>query len=310
MKFKKIAILLTGIFCFFASHCCVSSDVQGLAKKLKAMEKTLPLPYHESLSAHVNNCSSKPIPCHFESYSAFMETELQKRSMPLELKYLPFALSQMNPNFTKGDRRGYWSLPTVVALRYGLSIDAQNDERLDLQPSTRAALDYLSELNAKYNNWWLSILAFSNSPNALHHALMRSDDIPELWDFDDGKLLPNTNVIGDLIAYIYLDNQAELRFTQPIQKSIAPSVTEPKIVSQSQTSEMPKQTVTKQDTTPKTTPKNTTKPKQNVTYYTVKKGDTLTKIANKYHVTVNDLKKWNKLKNDRIDVGQKLTIKK
>ena len=310
MKFKKIAILLTGIFCFFASHCCVSSDVQGLAKKLKAMEKTLPLPYHESLSAHVNNCSSKPIPCHFESYSAFMETELQKRSMPLELKYLPFALSQMNPNFTKGDRRGYWSLPTVVALRYGLSIDAQNDERLDFQPSTRAALDYLSELNAKYNNWWLSILAFSNSPNALHHALMRSDDIPELWDFDDGKLLPNTNVIGDLIAYIYLDNQAELRFTQPIQKSIAPSVTEPKIVSQSQTSEMPKQTVTKQDTTPKTTPKNTTKPKQNVTYYTVKKGDTLTKIANKYHVTVNDLKKWNKLKNDRIDVGQKLTIKK
>ncbi len=310
MKFKKIAILLTGIFCFFASHCCVSSDVQGLAKKLKAMEKTLPLPYHESLSAHVNNCSSKPIPCHFESYSTFMETELQKRSMPLELKYLPFALSQMNPNFTKGDRRGYWSLPTVVALRYGLSIDAQNDERLDLQPSTRAALDYLSELNAKYNNWWLSILAFSNSPNALHHALMRSDDILELWDFDDGKLLPNTNVIGDLIAYIYLDNQAELRFTQPIQKSIAPSVTEPKTVSQSQSSEMPKQTVTKQDTTPKTTPKNTTKPKQNVTYYTVKKGDTLTKIANKYHVTVNDLKKWNKLKNDRIDVGQKLTIKK
>jgi len=310
MKFRKIAILLTGIFCFFASHCCVSSDVQGLAKKLKAMEKTLPLPYHESLSAHVKNCSSKPIPCHFESYSAFMETELQKRSMPLELKYLPFALSQMNPNFTKGDRRGYWSLPTVVALRYGLSIDAQNDERLDLQPSTRAALDYLSELNAKYNNWWLSILAFSNSPNALHHALMRSDDIPELWDFDDGKLLPNTKVIGDLIAYIYLDNQAELRFTQPIQKNVASSVTEPKTVSQSQSSETPKQTVTKLDTTPKTTPKNTTKPKQNVTYYTVKKGDTLTKIANKYHVTVNDLKKWNKLKNDRIDVGQKLTIKK
>lgn len=239
-----------------------------------------------------------------------METELQKRSMPLELKYLPFALSQMNPNFTKGDRRGYWSLPTVVALRYGLNIDEQNDERLDLQPSTRAALDYLSELNAKYNNWWLSILAFSNSPNALHHALMRSDDIPELWDFDDGKLLPNTNVIGDLIAYIYLDNQAELRFTQPIQKNVASSVTEPKTVSQSQTSEMPKQTVTKLDTTPKTTPKNTTKPKQNVTYYTVKKGDTLTKIANKYHVTVNDLKKWNKLKNDHIDVGQKLTIKK
>lgn len=310
MNFRKIAILLTGIFCLFASHCCVSSDVQGLAKKLKAMEKTLPLPYHESLPTQVKNCSSKPIPCHFESYSAFMEMELQKRSMPLELKYLPFALSQMNPNFTKGDRRGYWSLPSVVALRYGLNNEAQNDERLDLQPSTRAALDYLSELNAKYNNWWLSILAFANSPSALHHALMRSDDFPDLWDFNDQKLLPNTKVIGDLIAYIYLDNQGELTFTQPIKKTIVQPAVENKTIEQNQSAKAPKQTVTKQDTTPKTTPKNTTKPKQNVTYYTVKKGDTLTKIANKYHVTVNDLKKWNKLKNDRIDVGQKLTIKK
>lgn len=232
--------------------------------------------------------------------------ELQKRSMPLEMKYLPFALSKMDPNFMKGERRGYWSLPTVVALRYGLSIDAQNDERLDLEPSTHAALDYLLELNAKYNNWWLSVLAFANSPNALHHALMRSDNIPELWDYDEEKLLPDTKIIGDLIAYIYLDNQGELTFTQPIKKTAVQPVVETKAIEQNQSDKAPEQSVTKQDTTPKTTPK----PKQNVTYYTVKKGDTLTKIANKYHVTVNDLKKWNNLKSDRINAGQKLTIKK
>lgn len=295
------------MFCFLASHCCVSSDAQGLAKKLKAMEQTLPLPYHDGLSTRVKNLAAKPVPCQFESYVAFMEKELQKRSIPLEVKYLPFAMSQLNPNFAKGDRKGYWSLPTVVALRYGLNIDAQNDERTDLEPSTRAALDYLAELNAIYNNWWLSILAFANSPNALHHALMLSDDIPELWDFDNEQLLPDTQVIGDLIAYIYLGNQGELTFTKPIQKTVAPKVDEttaPKPV------EEPKQSVTKQDTTQKTKSTSTSKPKQNVTYYTVKKGDTLTKIANKYHVTVSNLKKWNNLKSDRIDIGQKLTIKK
>jgi len=294
------------MFCFLASHCCVSSDAQGLAKKLKAMEKTLPLPYHDGLATRVKSLAAKPMPCQFESYSSFMEKELQKRSIPLELKYLPFALSQMDPNFAKGDRKGYWSLPTVVALRYGLNIDEQNDERSDLEPSTRAALDYLAELNAKYDNWWLSILAFANSPNALHHALMLSNDIPELWDFDDGKLLPDTKVIGDLMAYLYLGNQGELTFTKPIQKNVAPKVAEPKVPEASQKVEEPKAS----DTTPKAKPKTTPKPKQNVTYYTVKKGDTLTKIANKYHVTVNDLKKWNNLKSDRIDIGQKLTIKK
>jgi LysM repeat protein len=44
--------------------------------------------------------------------------------------------------------------------------------------------------------------------------------------------------------------------------------------------------------------------------YTVKKGDTLAKIAEKYDVTVAELKKWNKLKSDEIEVGDKLVIKK
>jgi membrane-bound lytic murein transglycosylase D len=45
-------------------------------------------------------------------------------------------------------------------------------------------------------------------------------------------------------------------------------------------------------------------------YYTVKKGDTLAKIADKYNVSVSDLKKWNKLKSDTIEIGQKLVVKK
>ena len=42
--------------------------------------------------------------------------------------------------------------------------------------------------------------------------------------------------------------------------------------------------------------------------YVVKSGDTLNKIAKKYHVKVSDLKKWNKLKGDMIREKQKLKI--
>lgn len=46
----------------------------------------------------------------------------------------------------------------------------------------------------------------------------------------------------------------------------------------------------------------------NRTVHTVKKGETLASIAKKYHISVSNLKKWNNLKKDVINVGQKLTI--
>lgn len=42
--------------------------------------------------------------------------------------------------------------------------------------------------------------------------------------------------------------------------------------------------------------------------HTVKKGESLGKIANKYHVSIGNIKKWNKLRKDKINVGQKLVI--
>lgn len=48
-----------------------------------------------------------------------------------------------------------------------------------------------------------------------------------------------------------------------------------------------------------------------ITYYTVKKGDTLSKIASKYNVSIEKLIKWNKLKNaSAIRKGQKLIVNK
>jgi membrane-bound lytic murein transglycosylase D len=58
--------------------------------------------------------------------------------------------------------------------------------------------------------------------------------------------------------------------------------------------------------------KETTKKKESTKtqYYTVKKGDTLAKIADKYDTTISELKKWNKLDSDDIEIGQKLKVSK
>ncbi len=49
-------------------------------------------------------------------------------------------------------------------------------------------------------------------------------------------------------------------------------------------------------------------PKLVASSYTVRRGDTLSQIAYRFSVTVNDLKKWNKLNSTRLNIGQKLTI--
>ena len=45
-------------------------------------------------------------------------------------------------------------------------------------------------------------------------------------------------------------------------------------------------------------------------YYKVKSGDSLGKIARKYHCTVKQLKNWNNLRSDRINIGQRLKVGK
>ncbi len=62
--------------------------------------------------------------------------------------------------------------------------------------------------------------------------------------------------------------------------------------------------------TKETTKKDKKETKSKTTYHTVKKGETLGKIADKYDCTIAELKKWNKIKGDTIEIGQKLVVKK
>ena len=44
------------------------------------------------------------------------------------------------------------------------------------------------------------------------------------------------------------------------------------------------------------------------TIHTVQPGETLFRIGRKYHVTVDNLRKWNRLTDNNIEVGQKLVV--
>ena len=210
MRFRMLFIIWTCLFCLVAHNCCVSSDSDKLTQGLKKTEKSIPLPYHDGLEKTVLIYSSNPFSNQFLTYYALIDTALAQRNMPPELRYLPLALSGMRRNYCQGDRCGVWQLPTLTALHYGLTIDETRDERTEVEASTYAALDCLNDLYKQYNDWWYSILAYTNSPVALQHALIRHGETPELWDFSEQSLLPNTDVISNFIACVYLGDEGHL----------------------------------------------------------------------------------------------------
>ena len=287
MKFRALFIIWSCVFCLAANNCCVSSSSDAFANALKSMEKAIPLPYNDALDKTVKQLDGKSLPMTFTKYEAFIDTALTQRGMPLELRYLPYALSGMRADYSYGDRCGYWALPSLVGMRYGLDIDESRDERWSVEFSTIAALDYLNDLHGKYNDWWYSILAYANSPTSLSHALIHYGSEPVLWDFYEQDLMPDTQVIANFIACVYLGNQNKLNFnTKAVEPSVV-KVVKPKPESEPVLVEKPTTKAT--DSEPKKVPP--TSPE--TVKYKIKKGDTLTKIANKYHVSVADLKKWN-----------------
>ena len=286
--------------CLMASASCASTDAQAIAKRLKSLEKDIPLPYNDALIDVADRYAAKPLPASFLAYEAFVEPELQKRGMPLEIKCLPVALSQMKSDFRSGDRCGLWAMPTLVGLRYGLAIDGQRDERYAMQASTRAALDYLCDLYGQYHDWWQCILAYANSPNSLRHALVRGGDSLAVWDYYEQELMPDVVVIRDFIACVYAYGDESRKVAKPTDEpamELGRAETPPPT---------PSTSTVKPSPTPQKSPQsNAATPKK----HTVKKGDTLSKIAGKYHVSVANLKKWNHLKSDKIREGQKLIVR-
>ena len=93
--------------------------------------------------------------------------------MPEKILNLP------SSNFEEGDRAGEWGLPTLIALRYGLTVDDERDDRFDDESSRQAAMRYLTDLYAEFNDWELVYYAYLYSPAYVKNLQLRKLSIPQ-----------------------------------------------------------------------------------------------------------------------------------
>ena len=125
-------------------------------------------------------------------YLHMIVTEIERRGLPMELAFLPHVESRFNPVATSPKAAaGIWQFMPYTGLEMGLRQDTWYDGRRDPLASTGAALDYLEQLNRRFDgDWALAMAAYNCGPGrvaAAQAANRRSGKPTDYWSLD----LPN-----------------------------------------------------------------------------------------------------------------------
>jgi membrane-bound lytic murein transglycosylase D len=70
--------------------------------------------------------------------------------------------------------KGYWQFMPETARLYGLTVNKRQDDRTDLDKSTRAAARYLQDMYDELHDWLLVIAAYDGGTNRIHSAIRKA----------------------------------------------------------------------------------------------------------------------------------------
>jgi len=281
-------------------------------------------------------------------YFPLFERKLSIHQLPEEYKYLPLVLSGLNPHHTDAsDNAGLWSLDYLVARSLHLRVDSLIDDRRGADFTTEKVLDHLQTLHWRYKGDHLKVLlAYIRSVPFVEKHLAQHGDILldelesstrqllqlfvytiELFERNEAEnhLVHYFDILGNYeniffergiplqaMKEVLGANVQQLQLTNPVYcgsridstyRGVA-FILEKQIAAKYH---LLKDSLHRWKPAPPPAPVVNEFEEEKI-YYTVRKGDSLGKIAQKYKVSVSQLKKWNKLKRDRINVGQKLVI--
>ncbi len=263
------------------------------------------------------------------------ELERDERQFLFKQRHLAVYLSGFNPAATgKNDRAGIWMLTFPDARRYGLIVNENIDERRDILKSTQAAAKLFKELKSRHGGEAeaMFVLGAAGIKKTTPEEIQKTEaDLTAIRILAQGMetketLLAtshwNQQKIDAVINISVLAKEYEIpeekfrKMNPMLIGTIIPknnTVWLPGLIDErklaSMTRHLEKQRERKLDSILNAIKNDIPSPTTHrVVSYRVKSGDVLGRIAEHHGVRVSNIKKWNDLRSDRIDINQKLTI--
>jgi membrane-bound lytic murein transglycosylase D len=274
-------------------------------------------------------------------YVGMMQKILARYGLPEDLVYVALIESGFSPKaYSVAKAAGPWQFISATGRRYGLRIDWWADERRDAEKSTHAAASYLRDLYGMFESWPLATAAYNAGEGKIQKAVSRykSDDFSELirhrylkQETKDyvPKMLAALTIAKDPDKYGFGDVAYEAPLD--LRNVTVPGGTDLAVVAD--LLEVPVESI--RDWNPELrrfcTPPNQerydlrlsidaarlaeermeeirTKAKVTFLQHTVRKGETLEALADRYGTTVPVLKELNGLKRDSLRRTARLVI--
>ncbi|MFZ9982786.1 MAG: transglycosylase SLT domain-containing protein [Cyclobacteriaceae bacterium] len=96
-----------------------------------------------------------------KSYFPIIEKIFQEEGIPDEMKYLVLQESALIPDaVSTSNAVGFWQFKAATAGDFGLIINSEVDDRMNIVLATRGAARYFKKSNTFFNNWLLVIQSY------------------------------------------------------------------------------------------------------------------------------------------------------
>jgi membrane-bound lytic murein transglycosylase D len=281
-------------------------------------------------------------------YFPHIEKRLAEEGLPNDLKYLAVAESDLRPHaYSPARASGTWQFISETGTRYGLKNNQHFDERLNFEQSTEAAILYLKKLHRQFGDWLLAMAAYNCGEGRIANAIaeqgvqsyFRMDlpyeteryiyriaaiklilDNPKAYGFQlagPPHLLPSVDRVAVNVGQeIHFTHVAKAIGTDyKVLKELNPEIKGKNLPRGSYHISVPKGVGAALSSYLSKIPAGTSSVGSRVSssgspqYYTVQKGDTLSRIAIKTGVPMDTIKKINNIRGSKVMLGQRLRLR-
>lgn len=108
-----------------------------------------------------------------QKWFPYIEPILKKEGVPDDFKYVAVIESHLSNAISPMGAAGFWQLVPSTARHYGLIVNSNVDERLEIEKSTHAACKLIKYAYSIFKNWTLTAAAYNLGVGGIQNALMK-----------------------------------------------------------------------------------------------------------------------------------------